>query len=202
MWQKMSQNKNAEFRLFRSESCIRSGILTCILLFFVAAIGASTVAADAADRTDPTIAANPDEDLPIEIQSDSGDFDDKSGNATHRGNVVVNQGTRHLTAEKLIIHRTKAGKIDIMTAYGDDAAPVRFEALPEPNKPKLEGEAKIMKYFPHEDKIILLEEASLTQNNHTVRGPVITYFLKTRVLSSESDQSQRTTVIINPKEKS
>lgn len=139
-----------------------------------------------------------DDDYPIEITSDTADFDDKTGDATHRGNCVVTQGTRHLTADKIIIHRNPDGKFDQMTAFGN---PARFHAFPEPGKPILEGKGKTLKYFPAEEKLILEEEAELSQAEHILQGPLITYYLSSRVLSSESGPKQRTTVIIKPKEK-
>lgn len=140
-----------------------------------------------------------DDSYPIEIQSNTADFDDKTGDATHRGNVVVTQGTRHLTADTLVIHRDPNGKIDRMIAQG---TPARFHAYPEPQKPILEGKANILKFFPKEDKIILEEDAELTQAEHTIQGPQITYYLANRMLSSESNLTQRTTVIIKPKDPS
>lgn len=138
-----------------------------------------------------------DADCPIDIQSDRGDFNNKTGNATHAGNVIVVQGTRHLCADTLTIHRDTKGKIDKMEALG---SPASFEIYMDPNKPKLTGKAKIIQYFPKEDKIVLLEDAELIQNQQSIQGPIIHYLLDKKILSSESNANKRTTLTIIPKE--
>lgn len=132
---------------------------------------------------------------PIQIQSDSADLDNTAGNTTHRGNVVVKQKNNILHCDVLIIHKDRSGKIDKITATGN---PASFEGTQAPNKPKVQGRAKIIEYFPTEKKMVLQKLASLTQGDKTITGALITYSFQTETLSSESDKSQRTTVILQP----
>jgi lipopolysaccharide export system protein LptA len=131
--------------------------------------------------------------LPINIQSDSANFDEKTGIATHLGNVSVNQGDRLLSADTLEIHRNKEGKISFITAKG---SPASFEANPEPNKPKIYGKANILKYLPKENKIILMDAAELKQEDKLLQGAQITYQFDNQMLTSDSVDNQRTTVIL------
>ncbi len=138
-----------------------------------------------------------DEYCPILIHSDRGDFDHKTGNATHHGHVVVNQGKRQLKADTVVIHRNTQGQIDKMEAFGK---PAHFHAQLEMEKPPLVGKAEIMQYYPKESKIVLLKNAELKQNEQAVQGPLIRYFLNTRELSSESQAGSRTTLIFQSKD--
>lgn len=189
-------------RLWPSSLSWFFGILLGILSFIVVWVPSGAVTANVPSTsqmagTTPIVSTTAnDDDFPIEIKSDTADFDEKTGNATHRGHVVVDQGTRHLTADTLIIHRTPEGKLDKMIAYG---TPAQFHAYPAPGKPLLHGKSKTMRYFPYEDKIIFEEDAELTQDQKTIQGALITYFINTQILTSESNSNKRTTVIIEPK---
>jgi lipopolysaccharide export system protein LptA len=141
-------------------------------------------------------AAEKDSSKPIDIQSDAAHFEEKTSLTTHEGNVHVTQGTRSLWADKLVIHRTGEGKIDHMVATGK---PARFEALTHPNKPKLQGEAKIIHYYLENHKIVLLWNAKLSQNAQSIRGDSLTYFLDTKTLVSTPSTQSKTTVILNEK---
>jgi len=144
-------------------------------------------------------ASHPDEELPIEIHSDSAQFDDKKGTATYLGNVVMQQGSRQLSSQSLIIKRDNHGKIESMVAKG---TPATFQAKPSPEKPLIHGFANIIQFYPNQDKMILLENASLTQNEDTLEGDSLTYFVSKHILSSDPVPGKRTTVLITPKPKS
>lgn len=142
----------------------------------------------------PQKTTHPDDDHPIQIESDSADFDNAAGTAIHRGHVKVMQGTRQLTADTLMIHRTKEGKIDKITAYGN---PAYFEAIPNPEKPKVMGNAKIIHYFLEGKKVILEKNAELSQNDSTLQGASIIYYIDTGIMTANSSSEQKTTVILN-----
>jgi lipopolysaccharide export system protein LptA len=134
-----------------------------------------------------------DDEHPIQIQSDSADFDNNTGIATHRGNVQVTQGSRLLTSDSLLIHRTSEGKIDKMTAKGE---PAYFEAIPDPEKPKITGKAQVIHYFLEGKKLILEQNAELSQNANILQGATVIYYLETGLMTSESSSDQKTTVIL------
>ncbi len=140
-----------------------------------------------------SIATIPDEEQPINIQSDVASFDNVTGLANYKGNVTVNQGSRHLSAEELTIKRDKHNQIEIMIATGK---PARFHSQPDLTKPQGSGKAKIIKYYPQSDTVDLLQNAELTQNGDTITGPVIKYNFANGRLKSKSNAKQRTTFIL------
>lgn len=137
----------------------------------------------------------PDSEKPIEIYSKTVEFEDKKGTATYKGSVVMEQGNRHLTSDVLVIRRDQSGRIESIVATGH---PANFHAKTEPQKPALLGHAKIIEFYPKQDKILLFQNAELTQNNETIRGENLAYFLNTHVLSSNPVSGKQTTVILAP----
>ena len=140
--------------------------------------------------------AQRDADQPLHIQSDYVEFDDQSGTATYRGNVIADQGTRHLTASTLIIYRGKDNKVELAIAIGN---PASFRSQPNLAKPMGFGKAKTIKYFPEEDKIYFIKNAELEQNGDIVKGNFLTYYFATGVLKSKASPEKRATVILVPK---
>ncbi len=137
----------------------------------------------------------PDSELPVQITADHASFDHKLGVAVYLGNVKVNQGSRHLTANKLVIESDN-NRIKIMIATGN---PATFRSQQNPNKPAGTGSAKVIKYYPQKDKVDLLYQAQLTQDGDTISGPRLSYNFVTEVLQGNSSARERTTVIIQPK---
>jgi lipopolysaccharide export system protein LptA len=142
------------------------------------------------------LSSSSDKQQPIQIQSASVEFDEKKGTALYRGQVVFQQGTRHLTADSLLIKKDLQGKIESVLAKGK---PAQFKAKPNPAKPFVTGHANILHYLPNQDKILLIQNAELTQNDDTIRGESLSYQLSTQVLTSNPVAGQRTTVILAPR---
>jgi lipopolysaccharide export system protein LptA len=136
---------------------------------------------------------NTPEEPPITISSDSAEFDDKKGIATYRQHVTLDQGNRHLRADTLTIERNKSGNIAKITALGN---PAHFEIQAHPTRPVIRGHANTIHYFPEEEKILLIDNAELTQQGNIIRGSYLSYLLKSEVLSSEAQPGKRTQVII------
>lgn len=128
---------------------------------------------------------------PIQIQSDSAEFNDKTGVAIYRGHVRVDQDDKHLTANMLTLYRNAQAQIEKMIATG---SPAEFQGKETPLDPLLEGKANTIQYYPDKNKIILLEDAKLLQNGHTIHSDALTYDLQTRVLISNPVQGKRVTL--------
>lgn len=140
--------------------------------------------------------AVPDEEQPVNIQSDLATFDHATGIAIYTGNVLVDQGSRHLAADKLTIKRDNKNQIKIMIATGN---PATFRSQADINKPVGSGKAKIIKYYPQTDTVDLLQNAELTQNGDTISGPVLKYNFASGQLKSKSTKNQRATFILQPR---
>lgn len=160
-----------------------------------------------------------DKNQPVDIQSDSAHFDEKTGNTIYEGNVSVTQAGHKLNAETLTIHRTKEGQIDHIEATGHPAhflvqnhetstekqnvtATIKAEDIYENSQNAeniLRGQANTIHYYPFEKKIVLLKNAELTQNEQFIRGGTLIYYLESKILISERDTDSKTILILSPK---
>ena len=140
-----------------------------------------------------------DSEQPVTIKSDLATFDNDKGLATYMGHVTVDQGSRHLSSEKLTIQRDEQNRIKVIIATGN---PARFHSQSDPTKPVGSGKAKLIKYYPQQDTVDLFENAQITQNGDTISGPVLKYNFLTGNLKSKSTKRERATFTFQPKRES
>lgn len=131
----------------------------------------------------------------IYIHSDSFHMEYKEGLATYQGHVVVDQGTRHLTADTLIIHRDSAGKVDKMTAYGK---PAYFKTLPKPDNQWVSGHGDIIYNYPIQHNVELIQNAYLTQSGNSFSGDKIIYNTLTEIVDSPDSKTGQSLMVLQP----
>lgn len=130
-----------------------------------------------------------DRDQPVEIESDSAEFDDNAGLTTYRGNVRLIQGTIELLADEIQL-RTEDDEIVELIASG---RPARYEQLPEPDAEKLIAQSNRIRYLLDQDMIELSGNASLSQQGTTLSGGTILYDVRKHILKASSDSSEQNT---------
>ncbi len=144
----------------------------------------------------PLQAYIPDLKAPIEVQSDSAEYDTRTGIAKHLGHVLMNQGTRALHSEELVVHRNQAGHIVLCIAKGN---PAFYQGAIETGKPTLEGQAKEIRFDPIIGLLTLEGDAELLQDNYLFKGPNIIYDLNEKKIKSGVNHPERTVIVIHPK---
>ncbi len=124
------------------------------------------------------LAASNDEDLPILIEADSADINDRKGISIYRGNVEIRQGTSVLTADQVTVQHPdkKAQKI---IAVGK---PVKYRQPQEDGKPDIRAEALQAEYYTTSEELIMIGDAVLFQGNDSFRSDRITYDRKSGML--------------------
>ena len=97
------------------------------------------------------ISASKNEDLPILIEADSADIDDRQGVSVYRGNVEIRQGTSVLTADRVTVQHPgkKAQKI---IAVGK---PVKYRQTQEGDKPDIRAEALQAEYYTTSSSLVV-----------------------------------------------
>jgi lipopolysaccharide transport protein LptA len=138
----------------------------------------------------------PDLKSPIEVQSDSAEYDTRTGIAKHLGHVLMNQGDRELHSEELLVHRNQSGNIILCIAKG---SPAFYRGALEADKPSLEGQAKEIRFDPVLGLLTLEGDAELLQENYLFKGPNIIYDLNEKKIKSGVNRPERTVIIIHPK---
>lgn len=136
---------------------------------------------------------------PITIEADKAKVDEKKGVSTYTGNVLLRQGSIQIKSDELQV-LSKNGGLDKLVATGK---PVIYLQSGDVEKGDIVGEAYKMEYFANEGKLILLENAKLSQGQNMFSGNRIAYDTQKEIVSAAvSEQgTQRVQVTIQPKQK-
>ncbi len=113
---------------------------------------------------------------------------------TYIKQVHVRQGTTRLRGDKMIVQRTTDGKIKEIILYGHLA---HYQTLPKLHSHTLYARAEVIYYFPAQQKVLLLRNARIKQQQNTFHGQKIWYNIqKQTILSKKSSGKKKSTVII------
>ncbi len=126
-----------------------------------------------------------DRDQPIRITADQALRDEKQGFTVYSGNVKMDQGTLHIDADKITIYHEQEDA-DRIVAEG---SPAHLQQQPEPEKPLMHAEARIIEYFKAEDRVQLRQAARIEQAGSVVTGDTIDYFITEQLVRADSDQA-------------
>ncbi len=127
----------------------------------------------------PCLAVAQSSGLPIDLEADSGYFDQVSGRAVYEGNVKVTQGVATLWAHKIVI-TMKAGAAEKLEATGSAQKPVKFEYKGE--KQPIKGQGSSVVYRVKEKVVRLSGNAKIEQGKDTIKGKQLTYHLDKEVI--------------------
>jgi lipopolysaccharide export system protein LptA len=136
---------------------------------------------------------------PLNITADSTVFNYKTGIDTYEGNVKVDQGSTHLTADRLVTQKNKQHKMILATATGIKQF-AEYSTLPKPGDPALYAKARIIKFYPITSTVVLEQEVTVTQKENSFHGPLIIYNMKDQVVTAPASQNGRATIIIKPEQ--
>jgi len=145
------------------------------------------------------MALKSDADQPVTIDSNTARYNDKTGTSIYTGNVVTIQGSLHINSDKLVVY-VKQGEIDKMIFTGK---PAKFRQLPGVGKDEIHGEGLTGEYYPSKNKLILIEEAVVSQGSNRSASRIITYDSKNSVIQAgeKSSNSKRVHSVFKPRAK-
>jgi lipopolysaccharide export system protein LptA len=137
-----------------------------------------------------------DKDQPVYIEADSVEIDDRTGVRTYQGNVVMTQGSIHMTADKVTVTKTPKGS-DHVLAVGK---PVTFQQQREGEDELARGRALRAEYDLDSDIIKLYDDAELSQGKDTLRNDRITYDKSKELMWAGTSQQgkQRVRITLQP----
>lgn len=130
-----------------------------------------------------------DHNQPIELEADSVDLNEKTGQAIYKGNVELNQGSIRLQAQevRVLFADGKPAKV-IATGY-----PVRFRQRPAEGQDYHRGQARKAEYSVHSSELIMTGSAVMSQGKNTFRSERIVYDrAKGRIKAGQSLKDQAT----------
>jgi lipopolysaccharide transport protein LptA len=140
-----------------------------------------------------------DDDLPLKIQSDSLKVNYATQEGLYIGNVVADQGTRHLTANHVLLVRDPHLNVfSEIHAFGDMSREAYIELIPKTGEALVKGNADEIIYHPIAHTLIFKGHAELEQKGRIYQGPLAIYNTETQVVDSPLSVDGRVSMIIPP----
>jgi lipopolysaccharide export system protein LptA len=140
-----------------------------------------------------------DSEQPMHIVSDSSLFNYKTGQDIYEGNVRIDQGTSHLTADRLVTQKDKKHKIISAIAYGIKT-PAIYITIPKPGDLIMHAAAKTISFYPPTSTVVLENEVVVTQGENNFHGQHIIYNMKDQIVSAPPSKNGRATIVIESKQ--
>lgn len=140
-----------------------------------------------------------DRDQPIHVDADSADLNQKAGILTYTGNVVIDQGSIHIEADKAVIY-SKNSQVYKVLATG---VPAHFQQRPEADKELVKARGNSLVYDVGNERLTITDNARVEQNGSVITGGLINYDIHLAIVEagSRSDKSERVKVILQPQPK-
>ncbi len=158
----------------------------------------------------PCQALSTDPQQPVQIEADFAELDDEEHTTVYVGNVVVDQGSMHMTGDRLRVNFTE--NKDMKEAYLE-GRPATFKQTPD-HDDDVHGQALKIEYHAEQSLLNLIEKARVTQGERLFEGHRINYDTKKSIITARSaragqankdqypkDGSDRVRIIIPPKKK-
>lgn len=141
----------------------------------------------------PAHALPSDQQRPLFVNSKDWDYNYKTGVSTNTGNVVLDRGTSHLTADKVITYRDQNDEITKLIAFGK---PAHYSTVLDFNTPRLYTEGNTITYFPKAQYMILKGKALAHRGPNSVAAPKITYYVNQQRLLTDAPSPQISHIVI------
>ncbi|MBP8925154.1 MAG: lipopolysaccharide transport periplasmic protein LptA [Pseudomonadales bacterium] len=122
-----------------------------------------------------TVVALPDDrNQAIYIQSDRAERDERKGTTVYTGDVEIDQGSLHISAEQVTIRSTD-DEVSEIVATG---SPAKMHQKPAADREPVYARARTIQYDVTGEVLTLVEQATVTQEGSTVTGERIVYYVK------------------------
>ena len=122
----------------------------------------------------------------IHISADKALRDEKKGLTVYSGNVALDQGSLHISADRITVYRIEE-EGDKIIAKGQ---PALVQQQANENEDVMRAHADVIEYYKSEDRLRLHSNAQIEQGGSTVKGQTIDYFITQQLVKAVSDQSQ------------
>jgi lipopolysaccharide export system protein LptA len=133
----------------------------------------------------------------VHIIADSSVFNFKKGMNLFEGHVKADQGTTHITAEKMTTKNNDKHEIEEIIAYGDKET-AHYWTIPKLNDLAMHAYAKIIKFYPNKSNVILQNKVMVKQGENNFRGELVLYNMKEETIIMPPSANGRAILIYNP----
>lgn len=143
------------------------------------------------------IALETDKKEKLYIVSDTGSYNYKTGIDIYEGHVKLDQGSTHLTADRLITKRNAQRKIEEAQAFGINET-AHYWTKPNANDPIIHAHAKIMVFYPLALNLKLEDSVIVTQGENTFHGQLILYNSDNQTITVPASKNNRAILVYTP----
>ena len=113
-----------------------------------------------------------DKDQPIEVEADEAELDDLNNVSIYRGNVIVTQGSIHMTGDVMTVYSKGGDELDYIIIEGN---PATYKQLPDNSTVHDQARAIRMEYYELKNLVVLIRDAWVKQDTSTLVGERIEY---------------------------
>lgn len=145
-----------------------------------------------------------DREQPLRVVADTAEHNERSGVTIYTGNVIITQGSMRIEADVVTL-KGQDNRVDNMVAEGN---PARLQQQPKPEDSMMYARAQRIIYFVADDRVQLIDRASIEQNDSVVNSDEIEYFVKQRIVKahgsvkgSNGEAPKRVEFIYTPQKK-
>lgn len=131
------------------------------------------------------------------ITADSTNYNYKKGINIFEGHVKVDQGSTHITADRLITKNNGQHKMQEAVAYGITEL-AHYWTLPKAGDPEIHAHAKIIKFYPLDSNATLEQDVVITQGENSFHGQLILYNSKDQTIIVPAAKNARSIVVYDP----
>lgn len=133
----------------------------------------------------------------LHIVSASSNFNYKTGVNEFIGHVIIDQGTTHLTADRVITKNNAQHKIQEAIAYGTTQL-AHYWTTPKTGDTEIHAYAKIIKFYPIESNVTLEQNATVQQGENSFKGELIHYNNNDQTIIVPQLEKSRAVLVYNP----
>lgn len=146
-------------------------------------------------------ALSSDREKSIHIQADSAVVDDKKGVSTYKGNVVVSQGTLHITADQVQITSKNNEVVKVVASTNRNSNQLaHYQQLPDNSKEPVRADARTITWLVKEQQLNLEGNAKLTQTrDSSFSGATIHYNANKGTVNAKSNNQSPVETIFKPR---
>lgn len=136
----------------------------------------------------------------VYIQADSIIYNYKTGINVYQGHVIIDQGTTHVTSDRLITKNNEEHKIKEAIAYGLTTR-AHYWTLPKENEPIMNAYANVIQLHPIEQTVTLEKNVLVTQGHNQFQGQIVHYNKLDQTVIVPPTKGARAVIVYDPNQK-
>lgn len=149
-------------------------------------------------NANPSFSLPTDRENPVKIRADRAKLDQKKGLNVYQGAVTIDQGSTHLSGDTVYVFYDKANQVTEVIALANSKHLAHYQTVPKPGQARFDAWALTIKFFPQAGMVLLIKQARARQGSRLVKGPLLTYNARTQLISSLTNETHSSAILIQP----